>query len=363
MKGVRMNRLSSLLLGAALILASALPANAADYVLSLNLAIPPVHNRWTMAIKPWADEITRRSEGRIVIEPYFAQALSKQAEVVESVRTGVADLGEATFTVGGLGRYPFHEQILNLVRPSLCTVDSADLVRSLHESFPKEAMKDVEGTHLLFVEGHTMGMLIGTRDNAVKSLEDLKGLKIGVSGGGIRLERARALGATVVGVTLPDMYMSLEKGVIDGAVVDCEVLISRKLGDIIKNITYVNMGGSVFYCVMNKDTYDSMPEDLQKIIDDVSREYAPKLFNDFWNDMQYNSLARWQKEQGGKVHMLSAEDYARADKLVEPTYADWISFTNDKGLPADAILAKFRELEARDMKPWAESRAAEYVTK
>ena len=64
-----MNRLSSLLLGAAMILTAAIPAKAADYVLSLNLAVPPVHNRWTMAIKPWADEITKRSEGRIVIEP------------------------------------------------------------------------------------------------------------------------------------------------------------------------------------------------------------------------------------------------------------------------------------------------------
>ena len=197
----------------------------------------------------------------------------------------------------------------------------------------------------------------------MKSLEDLKGLKIGVSGGGIRLERARALGATVVGISLPDMYMSLEKGVIDGAVVDCEVLVSRKLGDIIKHLSLVNLGGSVFYCVMNKDTYDSMPPDLQKIIDDVSREYAPKLFSDFWNDMQYNSLERWQKEQGGKLYVLSDADYAKADALADPTYKEWVDFTNSKGLPAEAILAKFRELEKRDMTPWAQSRAASYVEK
>ncbi|WP_298065933.1 TRAP transporter substrate-binding protein [uncultured Mailhella sp.] len=358
-----MNKIFAFMMGLALTFCASLPAQAADYVLSLNLAIAPVHNRWTMALKPWADEITRRSEGRIVIEPYFAQALSKQAEVVESVVTGVADMGEATFTVGGLGRYPFHEQILNLVKPSLCTVDSADLVKSLHAAFPTEAMKDVAGTKLLFVEGHTMGMLIGTRDKPIRKLEDLKGMKIGVSGGGIRVERVKALGATVVGISIPDMYMSLEKGVIDGAVVDCEVLVSRKLGDIIKNLTLLNMGGSVFYCVMNKDVYDSMPADLQKIVDEVSGEYASKLFNDFWNNMQYNSLEKWQKEQGGKLFMLSQADYAEADRLVEPTYAQWIEFTRGKGLPAEAMLAKFRELENRDMKPWAESRAVSSVTR
>ena len=358
-----MKKLTTVMLGALVALCGILPANAADYTLSLNLAIPPVHNRWTKAIKPWADEIVKRSEGRIAIEPYFAQALSKQAEVVESVRTGAADLGEATFTVGGLGRYPFHEQLLNLVKPSNCTVNSAALVNSLHQAFPKQALKDVEGTKLLFVEGHTMGMLIGTRDKPVTKLEDLKGMKIGVSGGGMRVERMKALGATVVGITIPDMYMSLEKGVIDGAVVDCEVLVSRKLGDIIKNVTLLNMGGSVFYCVMNQDIFNDMPKDLQKVIDDVSKDYAPALFQKFWETQQYNSLQKWQKEMGGKLYMLSDEDYAKADSAVEPTYAQWEAFTNDKGLPAKEILAKFRELEKEDMAPWAKSPAAAYVTK
>ena len=112
------NRMIRCLIALTLGIVAASPAMAApEYILSLNLAIAPIHNRWTRALKPWADEIEKRSEGRIVLEPYFAQAISKQAEVVESVRTGIADMGEATFTVGGLGRYPFHEQLLNLVRP------------------------------------------------------------------------------------------------------------------------------------------------------------------------------------------------------------------------------------------------------
>lgn len=359
-----MKKHGSLLIGLLLTLIAAVPAQAApEYILSLNLAIPPVHNRWAMAIKPWADEIARRSEGRILIEPYFAQALSKQAEVAESVRSGVADLGEATFTVGGLGRFPFHEQILNLTKPSRCTRDAAGLVQGLHAAFPQESMQDVKGTKLLFVEGHTVGMLIGTRDKPVKKLDDLKGMKIGVSGGGIRVERVRALGATVVGVTIPDMYMALEKGIIDGAVVDFEVLVSRKLGDIIRHMTLLNMGGSVFYCVMNQDAFDRLPPDLRKVVDDVSRDVAPGLFREFWDNMQYDSLEKWRKDSGGQVYMLSPEDYARADAAVEPTYAEWTAFSQGKGLPAADILKKFRELETSAMTPWPESRAAAYVTK
>lgn len=339
------------------------PVMAAEYILSLNLAVAPIHNRWTMAIKPWADEITKRSDGRIVIEPYFAQAISKQAEVVDSVRTGIADLGEATFTGGGLGRFLFHEQLINLTLPSNCTVDAASLVADLHKAFPAEAQKDIAGTKLLFLEGHSMGMLIGTRNKPVRTLDDLKGMKIGVSGGGIRVDRVKSLGATVVGVTMPDMYMSLEKGIIDGAVIDGDTLISRKLGDVIKHVTLLNMGGSVFYCVMNQDTFNRMPKDLQDIVEDVSNNFAPPLFREFWGSMQYNGIEKWVKEQGGKVYMLSAADYAKADAMVEHTYNDWIKFSKSKGLPAEDILKKYRELEKVYMTPWGESRAAGLVSR
>ncbi|MCH5276224.1 MAG: TRAP transporter substrate-binding protein DctP [Desulfovibrionaceae bacterium] len=358
------NRVIRCLMALALGVAAASPAMAApEYILSLNLSIAPIHNRWNKALKPWADEIEKRSGGRVVIEPYFAQAISPQAEVVESVRSGLADIGEATFTVGGLGRYPFHEQLLNLVKPSNCTVDPVTLVSGLHKAFPEQAAADTKGTRLLFLEGHSVGMLIGTRDKPITKLEDLKGMKIGVGGGGIRVERMKKLGATVVGVTISDMYMSLEKGVIDGAVVDGDVLISRKIGDIIKHMTLVNMGGSVFYCVMNPQSYENLPPDLRQVIDEVSAEYAPQVMKEFWDTMQYASLEKWMKEQGGKVYMLSAEDYAKADELVEPTYAEWVEFSKSKGLPAEDILAKFRELEADCMKPWADSPAAALVSR
>ncbi|MBW1751056.1 MAG: hypothetical protein JRJ37_10255, partial [Deltaproteobacteria bacterium] len=63
--------------------------------LSLNLAIPQTHKRWVKAIKPWIAEIEKRSEGKVKILPYFAQSLSKQAEIYDSIVVGIADIGEA----------------------------------------------------------------------------------------------------------------------------------------------------------------------------------------------------------------------------------------------------------------------------
>ena len=59
-------------------------------VLTFNLGMPPIHQRWVNAIKPWCDELEKRSNGRIKIEPYFANALGKRSDAMDSVRTGIA---------------------------------------------------------------------------------------------------------------------------------------------------------------------------------------------------------------------------------------------------------------------------------
>ena len=61
--------------------------------------------RWTQAIKPWADELEKRSGGRIRVEPYFAESLGKQADAYQSVQTGLADMTEMLFT-SGAGAFP-----------------------------------------------------------------------------------------------------------------------------------------------------------------------------------------------------------------------------------------------------------------
>lgn len=63
-------------------------------VLTFNLGMPPIHQRWVNAIKPWCDELEKRSNGRIKIEPYFANALGKRSDAMDSVRTGIADLAK-----------------------------------------------------------------------------------------------------------------------------------------------------------------------------------------------------------------------------------------------------------------------------
>lgn len=324
-----------------------------EFTFSLNLAIPPTHQRWTQAIKPWVEEIEKRSAGRIKIEPYFAGALSSQQEVMESVRNGIADMGESSYAVG-VGRFLFHEQLYSIVRPSRSLEDPAAMAEAMEKAFPEAAARDWEGTRYLLTEGMPVGVCIGT-NKKITRLEDLRGLKLGVPGGGIALDRARAMGITVVGINMPDMYMSIEKGVIEGFIGDPDVITARRLGELVKYYTLLNLRGSLFYLTMNQDSYDSLPDDLKKVVDDVSGDFARKLFTDFWNGTQYNSLKRYVTEMKGELLVLSDEDYAKADKLLEPIDQLWVDAMNRADMPGEAMLAKFRELEETYTAPWAES--------
>lgn len=356
-----MKNVTSFLLCLAMLLS--LPAGvagAAEYNLSLNLPIPPIHNRWTKALKPWFDELERRSGGRIKVEPFFAEAISKQSESMDSVRDGLADFAESAFGVA-VGQFPFHERAFDLLDLSMSLERPNTILHEMQKSFP-QVMQECRGVKLLFTHSLPVGLLLGTK-TPVTSLKDIKDQKIAVIGGGITADRLKALGASVVSLPVIDIYMALEQGVVDGSTVDFQLLTSRRFGDIVKHVTLLPLVGGTFYCCMRQDLYDEMPPDLQKIIDDMSGAYAEKLFEDFWNKDQYESVRTWMDSMGGQLHLLTDEEYARANEMVRPVDQEWIDALNKSGLPGKEMLARFRELERQYDKPWKESRMIQFVNK
>ena len=360
-----MKKLSLVLLSMALCLSGAvLPrvscAAEAEYVLSLNLPIPPIHNRWNHALKPWVEELEKRSGGRIKVEPYFAEALSKEADAFESVKTGVADMAEFSFDVA-VGQFPFHERVFTTVSPGVSMEDPTSFVLALQESFP-EVKKEFDGVKVLFTHAQTVGMLIGSKE-PIATLEDFKGRKINVLGDYQVAQKVSALGASVVSVPLADVFTGIQQGVIDAATVDYDLLVSRRLGDVVKHVTAVQTTCFVFCVMMNQDVYDNMPDDLKAVIDSVSGEYGRQIFSQFWNTLPYQSLDTWMKQMGGKLHVLTDEEYAEIDRRVAPVAEEWAEILDKAGYPGKAMVARIHELQSTYAKPWKDSRSMEIFKK
>ena len=191
--------------------------------------------------------------------------------------------------------------------------------------------------------------------------DDIKGKKLGFEGGGLRFETMQALGASVVGMNMSDLYQAMQGGIIDGIVMDFDPLISRRYGEEVKHVTLLNITGTAFYVVMNQERYDSLPDDLKAIVDDMSQNYGPNLLEKFWAENVYGSLDKWIKEMGGTVHVLSDEDYARADKLAAVPAQAWFKSLDKAGYRGAELEKTFHQLEAKYFTPWRQSEAYRYV--
>jgi len=163
--------------------------------------------------------------------------------------------------------------------------------------------------------------VIYTAKKPVRTLEDIKSVKI--AGKGRIADILKSLGATPVPLETGDYYESLKRGVVDGAASPINTLRDWKLGEVAKFSTNIQKLGAVytFFVVMNKDKWNSLPEDVKKIFEDVSAEWMEKT-GIVW--------ARTAKQgtdfllaQKGQIINLPDREAARWQKAVEPLIASY----------------------------------------
>ena len=116
-----------------------------------------------------------------------------------------------------------------------------------------------------------------TTKKQVKTLEDVKGLKIRV-GGGPPTEQMRALGAIPTLIPMPETYLALNRGVIDGMGAPWEAINAFRLYEIVKYYTIVPVSAVYFSAVVNRDKWESLPKDIQAAMTSVSGLEAAKFF-------------------------------------------------------------------------------------
>jgi TRAP-type C4-dicarboxylate transport system substrate-binding protein len=161
------------------------------------------------------------------------------------------------------------------------------------------------------------------------------------------------LGATPVGMPVPQVPEALSKGVIDATVIPWEVTTSLKTSQIVHNHTSFS-GDKSFYVAtflfaMNKARYDSLPPDLKKVIDDNSGLFAADWVGKVMDAGDAPGLKMAQDLKNNFIVLDEAET-ARWKAAAEPIYADWIAEMKGQGIDGAALLEKFKGLLAEESK-------------
>ncbi|WP_299408090.1 TRAP transporter substrate-binding protein [uncultured Roseobacter sp.] len=316
------------------------PAMAQEVTLRLHQFLPPQANVPKLVLDVWADSVEEDSGGRIKVERYPSMQLGgKPPELMDQAIDGVADI---VWTVVGYtpGRYPSTE-VFEL--PFMMT-NARAASRAYWEMFETH-MKDTEfkDVHILGTWVHGPGLIHTNKE--VRKPSDMEGLKIR---GGSRLANAllEKVGATPVGMPVPAVPEGLSKGVIDGTTIPWEVTAALKIPELVDNHT--EFTGNALYVLtfvlaMNKDRYDGLPADLQKVIDDNSG----LEFSVFAGGTQADSdgpARQAAADRGNNIVTLNAEETAEWKAVAEPIYAEWVADMNEKGIDGQALIDEARML-------------------
>jgi TRAP-type C4-dicarboxylate transport system substrate-binding protein len=192
---------------------------------------------------------------------------------------------------------------------------------------------------VMYLHAHGPGLL-HTKD-PVRTLEDLKGLKIRATGTSAKI--ASALGAAPVAMPMGDSYDALSRGVTQGILCPTESLQGWKLGEVIKYSTqdYGAAYSITFFVVMNKDKWNSLPADAQRTIEQVNAEWIDKTGNG-WDEMDKAGNV-FASGLGDTIIPLSTVENARWAKAVQPIFDEYVEQKTATGLPAADALKYCRD--------------------
>ncbi|MDW4497274.1 TRAP transporter substrate-binding protein [Sulfitobacter sp. D35] len=327
--------------GAALALGlGAAPALAQEVTLRMHQFLPPQANVPKLVLDVWADKVEADSDGRIKVERYPSMQLGgTPPELMDQAIDGVADI---VWTVVGYtpGRYPSTE-VFEL--PFMMT-DARAASRAYWQMFEKH-MKDTEfkDVHILGTWVHGPGLIHANKE--VRTPDDMQGLKIR---GGSRLVNSllEKTGATPVGMPVPAIPEGLSKGVIDGTTIPWEVTTALKVPELVSHHT--EFTGNALYVLtfvlaMNKDRYDSLPDDLKKVIDDNSGEE----FSVFAGGTQADADGPARKvaeDRGNTIVTLNEEETQVWIDASQPIYDEWVADMEGKGIDGQALIDEARSL-------------------
>lgn len=297
--------------------------------ITLNYAnFPPAPTFPCVQMERWKIEVEKRTNGQVQINTFPGGTLLGAKGMMDGVVAGQADIGNICMAYQP-GRFVVtNATSLPLGIPDGKTGSLALL--KLYEKYKPKGFKDVV---VLSMFTNAPGNVMSTVP--VRTMDDIKGLDLRASGGAAQI--LKAWGANPVGMPMPATVEALQKGTVKGLFSSLEVMKDFKFAEKCKFVTMTNTVIYPFSVIMNKDKWNSLPKDVQKVMMDLKKEQS--LWTGKYNDDQTARAIKWsKKEQNVEFILLSAAEKAKWNSKLEFITENWIKKAKEKGLPSQAII-------------------------
>ncbi len=310
---------------------------AQTITLKVHHFLGPQSIQHTTMLKTWCDNIAKDSSNRLNCQIYPAMQLGgSPPQLFDQAKDGVADV---VWTVAGYSAGRFAKsQVFEL--PFMMT-NAGATSRAAWDFVQKHAQDEYKDVKLLAVHVHGPGVIF-TKNKPITKIEDLKGMKMRGPTATVTKMLAN-MGATPVGMPVPQVPEALSKGVIDGAVIPYEVAPGLKVQELTKFASETDRNSpalytTVFVVPMNKAKYESLPADLKAVIDKNSgREFSAFLGStQEGNDVPGRKI--FAETPGYTITQIPAAEVDRWKKATSELDDAWAADMDKRGLNGKAML-------------------------
>ncbi|MEJ8475284.1 C4-dicarboxylate TRAP transporter substrate-binding protein [Roseibium algae] len=322
----------------AVILSLSATAAMAETTLILGEAGPNRGAR-AKALQSFVDDVEARSSGDLKIDVQWGGALFKAGAAVQSIADGVADIGSVIAVY-------FPQEMLGygIADLPLLNNDAWVGMRATDELMrtAPSIQADLADKNLVYVGTFTTSQVnIGCKDKAIRSTDDIAGLK--VRGTGAYGKTFGDYGANMVSMSIYKAYQGLDTGLLDCSQGYSYAVAALKQQEVMTSYTLLNWGqvGGVGLFI-NKDSYDSLDEAAKTQLMEAGAAMSDTLGMLITADNE----AAIEKMRAAGVEIIELPDTER-DKLVtagEKYVQDWSDRANAAGLDGTALLSQYQDL-------------------
>ena len=269
----------------------------------------------------------------------YGGAIATVAETLEAVQNGLLDIGGYCMCFEPaklfLHNFPYYAPF----GPQESS-QQLEAARLTYEKIPwlREQFTEQYGQKLLALHGWDNYHLGTTME--WETIEDLKGVKIG--GPGPNLPWLEYVGAIPVQSSLPEGYLSLSTGVYDGWLMFPSAYLSFKFYEPAPHYTLVGFGAvGVTVLTMNERSYNRLPPEVQKIIDEVGTEFEKRAGQRL--DEQHLKGLEGLKANGTNIKALDEEIRVEWAKFLADFPRKQAQEGDSRGMPGTEVMKAYLE--------------------
>ncbi|MGH1470325.1 MAG: TRAP transporter substrate-binding protein DctP [Cellvibrionaceae bacterium] len=300
------------------------------YELTYGSALSPNHT-FSHADKDWMEYVEKKSQGKIIIKPFWSGTLISGDQSVFELKHGVTDLAMITPIYMRAGMQAIRTQT-GFYAGAEAIETQVEVFHCLLRDFPI-FRKELEGVKTLVVQGGTPSYVL-TKNRKIESIDDLKGMRLRAPTALVPV--VYALGGDPVLLPMGDVYPAFAKGIIDGVLTPEDTLKSMHLAEIGQYLNRLAMhrGGYPSRAISNK-SWQKLPKALQDLIEDSGLYWEERIAHYILNGNQ--AAIEYGKEEGVEFTNVGSSEQKRFEKIYSQIAQEDAKKLNRFGIDGVAI--------------------------